>query len=151
MQRYVGKQTPQALPNGYTDGPAASHSTFSTTTYHRVEGFGGSLEGHRFTLDFYTDYPDGLFVGANYNGRPVYFGPGPAPVFDVLNFTGSDVVLGSPSAGAYMALNLVAGMPVFSVREVVPLKGYAGLGAPPHILGLPTTGDSVTIPYGTAP
>ncbi|PSR33996.1 MAG: hypothetical protein C7B46_07705 [Sulfobacillus benefaciens] len=84
----------------------------------------------------------------SYNGHPIYFGSGPAPVFDVLNFTGTDVVLGMPSAGAYMALNLVTGRPIVSTREVVALKGYSGLTVPSHILGLPTVTYPVDIPDG---
>ncbi len=149
VQRYIGRQTPQALPNGFRS--ASSHDTFSAQVYHPVEGFGGLLDGHPFVLDFYQDSSVGIFVGASYNGQPTYFGPGPAPMFDVLNFTGTDVVLGMPSAGAYMALNLVTGHPIVSTREVVALKGYSGLTAPSHILGLPTTTYSIDIPYGTNP
>lgn len=149
VQRYTGHHTPQALPNGYLASSTPSHRTFSAQTDHRVEGFRGMLEGHPFVLDFYQDAPVGLFVGVSYNGHAVYFGPGPAPVFDVLNFTGTDVVLGTPSAGAYMALNLVSGHPIVSTREVVALKGYSGLTTPSHIPGLPTTAYSVAIPYGS--
>nr|WP_243148208.1 hypothetical protein [Sulfobacillus thermotolerans] len=148
VQRYTGQQTPQALPNGFVASSAPSPHTFSSQTYHRVEGFTGILDSHPFVLDFYQDSPVGLFVGVSYNGHPVYFGPGPAPVFDVLNFTGTDVVLGTPSAGAYMALNLVTGHPIVSTRAVVALKGYSGLTAPSHILGLPTATYPVDIPYG---
>lgn len=148
VQRFIGQHTPQALPNGFESSSAPSPHTFSIQTYHRVEGFTGTLDGHPFVLDFYQDYPVGLFVGISYNGHPVYFGSGPAPVFDVLNFTGPDVVLGMPSAGAYMALNLVTGRPIVSTRELVALKGYSGLTAPSHILGLPTVTYPIDIPYG---
>ncbi len=70
VQRYTGQQTPQTLPNGFVASSAQSHRTFSTQTYHRVEGFGGMLDGHPFVLDFYQD--SGLFVGASYNGHPIY-------------------------------------------------------------------------------
>lgn len=142
IQRYVGHHIPSALPNGF----AAHHSTFSTQTYHPVEGFTGTLKGHSFALEFYEKASVGLFVGLRYHGQPVYFGPGPDPVFDVLNFTGADVVLGTPSAGAYMALNLVTGHAITNPQQVVPLKGYAGLTAPDHVLGLPGTTYPVTVP-----
>jgi hypothetical protein len=148
VQRYTGPATPQALPNGYVDSSLPSPDTFSSHTYHRVEGFTGLLDGRPFVLDFYQHYPVGLFVGLSYNGHPVYFGSGPAPVFDVLNFTGPDVVLGMPSAGAYMALNVMTGHPLVSTRTVVALKGYSGLTAPAHILGLPAAIYPVDIPYG---
>lgn len=146
VQREVGTQAPQAIPNGF-HSPADQHLTFSNHTYHRVEGFVGTLNGHSFILDFYQDDPVGLFVGVQYNGQPVYFGTGAGSVFDVLNFTSNMVVLGSPAAGNYMALNLVTGQPLYQFSQVVPLKGYHGLTAPADILGLPNTQYPVAIPY----
>ncbi|NMP23703.1 hypothetical protein HIJ39_15270 [Sulfobacillus sp. DSM 109850] len=73
---------------------------------------------------------------------------GPSAVFDVLNFTGNQVVLGNTAAGTYMAINLQTGHTITNPSDVVPLKGFTGLVAPPDILGLPETHDLVTIPYG---
>ncbi len=149
VQHDIGTETPQALPNGF-QAPKDQHMTFSDHTDHRLEGFTGTLNGHPFILDFYEDYPVGDVVGVSYNSRPVYFGNGPAAVFDVLNFTGNTVVLGSPTVGAYMALNLVTGQSMVNPSQVVPLKGYQGLTAPSHILGLPGTHYPVGVPYASS-
>ncbi len=142
MQRYVGSPIPSALSPGFV----ANHLTFSPRTYPSVEGFSGILRGHPFILDICHEAAVGLFVGLRYNGQPVYFAAGPAPVFDVLNFTGTDVVFGTPSAGAYMALNLITGHPIVNLKQVVPLKGYTGLMAPDHSLGVPITNWAATVP-----
>jgi hypothetical protein len=90
-------------------------------------------------------------LGINYNHHTVYFGHGPAPVFDVLNFTGNWVVLGAPSAGAYMAFNLVTGHSLVNTHQVVLMKGYQGLGTPSHVLGLSGSLISPNIPYPYRP
>lgn len=72
-------------------------------------------------------------------------------MFDVLNFTGDGLVIGSPSAGAHEAFNLMTGHVLSRLSQVVPLKGYRGLSAPAHVLGLPGTPYPVAVPYGPAP
>lgn len=142
-----GSAVPTAIPSGY-QSTVSPNLRYSATDIP-VTGFSGTLDGHPFVLAFYRDTPEGLLIGASYNGKPVYFGYGPSPVFSVLNFTGTDVVLGSPSAGTYQMINLVTGQQTGNVSVVDPLKGYSGLGLPSHILGLPGTNDSTTIPYGS--
>lgn len=140
-----GRQVVPAVPRGFTD--AAQHLTFTPAQYQPVEGFVGQLHGHPFVLDFYAQSRVGLFVGVQYNHRPVYFGYGPSAVFDLLNFTGDSVVLGSPAAGQYMAVNLMTGQQTTNPQTVVPLKGYRGLGVPRYVLGLKGHRISPVIPY----
>jgi hypothetical protein len=99
-------------------------------------------------LDVYQDYPVGQFVGVQHNHQTVYFGYGPGPVFDILNFTGNWVVLGSPASGQYMAINLTTGR---QSSDPVALKGYGGLRPPGHVLGLAgrPIPSHVPYPYGT--
>lgn len=149
VQFHTNGSIPPAIPAGFSR--SRSSPSFSARTYHLVEGFTGTLAGHPFILDIYADPSRGLFIGLNYNHRPLRFGPGPSPVFDVLNFTGDWLVVGSPSAGAYEALNLVTGRALYRARQVVPLKGYRGLAAPQHVLGLAGIQAPVAIPYGSAP
>jgi len=146
VQFFRGTSAPPAIPAGYVGVHLAG--AFSSGTYHRVEGFTGILAGHPFIVDLYSGYPSGLFIGVNYNHQPVLFAAGPAPVFDVLNFTGDWMVLGDPAAGAYEAINLTSGRVVTRLSQVIPLKGYSGLTPPPDILGLPGIQQSVTVPYG---
>ncbi|WP_242939527.1 hypothetical protein [Sulfobacillus thermosulfidooxidans] len=143
-QRVVGSQGPQAVPNGFVSSPP-SHVVFSPSHFTLVESFTGLLKTHPFVLDFYQNSA-GLFVGINYNHHPVFFGPGPAPVFNVLNFTGSWVVLGTPSAAAYEAINLTSGRTIVNPEQAALLKGYTGLGLPSHILGLSHEEFPVSIP-----
>lgn len=144
---YRGVSTPAAVPAGYAGTNLAA--AFSPSVYHRVEGFSGTLAGHPFVVDIYSGYPSGLFVGVSYNHQPVLFAAGPAPVFDILNFTGDWMVLGSPSAGAYEAINLTNGHTLTQASQVVPLKGYEGLAPPTNILGLPGIQQSAAVPYGS--
>ncbi|POB09706.1 hypothetical protein CO251_14490 [Sulfobacillus sp. hq2] len=81
----------------------------------------------------------------------MYFGPGPSPVFSVINFTGDEVVLGNPAAGSYMAINLMTGQRTVNLSAVLSLKGYPGIGLPSHILGLPGTHYSPQIAYPQDP
>ena len=134
---------PPAVANG--DPVAGGYGRFSSKEFRPVEGFTGILHGHPFVLDFYKRYPDGLYVGIRYDRRTVYFGAGPAPLFDVLNFTGNWVVLGTPTLGAYEGYNLVTGAPF--PGHSAPLKGYPGLGTPRRVLGLPGLTVSPVIPY----
>ena len=134
-----------AVPSGFTD--AAQHLTFNPAKYTPVEGLSGQLNGHPFVLDFYQQARVGLFVGVRYNHHTVYFGYGPSPVFSMLNFTGNSVVLGSPSAGQYMAINLINGRQTVKPQDVVSMKSYRGLGVPNHVLGLSGQPISPLIPY----
>jgi len=134
-----------AVPAGFTN--AAQQLTFNSAKYTPVEGLSGQLNGHPFVLDFYQRARVGLFVGVRYNYHTVYFGYGPSPVFYLLNFTGNSVVLGSPSAGQYMAINLTNGRQTVNPQDVVPMKGYRGLGVPSHVLGLGGQPISPLIPY----
>jgi hypothetical protein len=52
-----------------------------------------------------------------------------------------------PSAGQYMAINLINGRQTLQPQEVVPMKGYRGLGVPNHVLGLSGPPISLLIPY----
>lgn len=140
-----GSQMVSAVPSGFTD--AAQHLTFNPAKYSPVEGLSGQLHGHPFVLDLYQQARVGLFVGVRYNHHTVYFGYGPSPVFDMLNFTGNWVVLGAPSAGQYMAINLTNGKQIVNPQDVVPMKGYRGLGVPNHVLGLSGQPISPRIPY----
>ncbi|AEJ40257.1 hypothetical protein TPY_2080 [Sulfobacillus acidophilus TPY] len=71
----------------------------------------------------------------------------PVPTLNLLNFTGSWVVVGAPSAAAYEAVNLTSGWTLVNPEQVAPMKGYRGLGLPSRILGLPASDDfPVTIP-----
>ncbi|PSR27722.1 MAG: hypothetical protein C7B47_07615 [Sulfobacillus thermosulfidooxidans] len=67
-------------------------------------------------------------------------------MFNVLNFTGSWVVLGTPSAAAYEAINLTSGRTIVNPEQAAQLKGYTGLGLPSHILGLSHEEFPVSIP-----
>lgn len=144
-----GRYVVPAVALGYHN--LGQRLTFQPSKFIPVEGFAGSLHGRPFVLDFYAHYPEGLDVGINYNHHTVYFGHGPAPVFDVLNFTGNWVVLGAPSAGAYMAFNLVTGHSLVNTHQVVLMKGYQGLGTPSHVLGLSGSLISPNIPYPYRP
>lgn len=141
--RSVGTQVYQALPTGFK--AAGQNLTFSTTAYHRVEGFTGTLEGHPFVLDFYQN-TQGLFVGIQYNQLPTYFGYGPAAGFDVLAFNKDTVVLGNMAQGTYMAINLLTGQQSAILSEATALNGYMKSTPPAHIFGLPGTNYPVTIP-----
>jgi hypothetical protein len=140
-----GNQVVPAVAPGFTD--SAQHLTFSPRQYAPVEGFSGQLQGHPFVLDFYQQSRIGLFVGVQYNHRTVYFGYGPSPVFYILNFTGNSVVLGNPAGGQYMAINLISGRQTVNPQDVVPMKGYRGLGLPNHVLGLSGQPISPRIAY----
>lgn len=142
----TGKNTPSAIPVGYKGSQPGL--TFANPTFTPIEGFAGTLNGKKFVLDFYSNKPNGIAVGINYNNKPVYFGFGPSPMFDVLNFTGENVVLGSSSTGSYMAINLVTGNVNTNPSQVVSIKGYSGINPPNYVLGLPGTQYPVTIPYG---
>lgn len=67
---------PPAIPAGFSASPVST--PFSSSAYHRVEGFTGMLGGHPFIVDMYTGYPS-LFVGVNYNHRPLLFSASPHP------------------------------------------------------------------------
>ena len=134
----TGAHVPPAVAPGY-------HG-FSSKDFRPVEGFTGILHGHPFVLEFYARALHGLYVGIRYNARTVYFGTGPAPAFDVLNFTGNWVVLGTPSAGAYIVYNLVTGRLLVATARIAALKGYRGLGTPRRVLGLPGLDVSPNIP-----
>jgi hypothetical protein len=144
LKRVVGANGPQAIPDGFTSAPP-SHLTFAPSQYPLVESFSGRLQEHPFILDFYQN-ANGMFVGVSYNHHPVFFGPGPVPTLNILNFTGDWVVLGTPSAGAYEAINLKSGHTIINPEQAAQLKGYHGLGLPAHILGLPQKDLPVRIP-----
>ena len=141
-----GQHTPVAISKGYKG--AQPNMTFSNQKFLPIEGFTGTLHGKKFVLDFYSNQPNGIVIGVRYNNKPVYFGFGPSPMFDVLNFTGDNVVLGSPSAGAYMTMNLVTGKVDTNTSQVVSMKGYSGITPPKYVLGLSNTKYPITIPYG---
>ncbi|MCL4520354.1 MAG: hypothetical protein M1415_02000 [Firmicutes bacterium] len=46
-----------------------------------------------------------------------------------------------------MAINLINGRQTLQPQEVVPMKGYRGLGVPNHVLGLSGPPISLLIPY----
>jgi hypothetical protein len=145
VQLVSGLHVSSSIPNGYTDKQTGL--TYSNTKFQTVEEFTGTLKGKSFMLDFYREPSDGIAVGVSYDHRPVYFGWGPAPQFNILNFTGSDVVLGSPAAGAYLAIDLISGQLITKTEQVVALKGYQGLQPPKDILGLPGSHYSIRIPH----
>ncbi|CAB1128943.1 protein of unknown function [Candidatus Hydrogenisulfobacillus filiaventi] len=141
----VGPRGPQALPNGFVSSPP-SHVIFSSSRFPLAESFSGRLAGHPFILDFYRNSQGG-FIGVRYNSRPVYFGPGPVPTLSILNFTGPWVVVGTPSAVAYEAINPTSGSTINNPQQAARMKRYRGLGEPSHILGLPANNRwPVTIP-----
>ncbi|AEJ39715.1 hypothetical protein TPY_1532 [Sulfobacillus acidophilus TPY] len=65
---------------------------------------------------------------------------------NILNFTGDWVVVGTPSAGAYEAINLMSGQTITNPAAAAQMKGYRGLGLPSHILGLSQKNFPVNIP-----
>lgn len=139
-----GLHIPLAIPNGYTDKQTGL--TYSKSKFRSIKAFTGILDNKIFVLEFYKNNLNGISVGVSYNNQPVYFGWGPTPEFNILNFTGNDVVLGSPSAGAYIAINLTNGQLITNTAQVVALKGYRSLQGPKYILGIPETHYSVQIP-----
>ncbi|WP_219930721.1 hypothetical protein [Sulfoacidibacillus thermotolerans] len=144
VRMIINSNMPKAISNGYTD--QQTKLTYSKNKFQAVESFTGILNNKTFILDFYKSASNGIAVGISYNHQPVYFGWGPSPVFDILHFVGDNVLLGSPSAGAYMAINLVNGQLITNTEEIVALKGYSGLQPPKYILGLPGTHYSIQIP-----
>ncbi|WP_242968629.1 hypothetical protein [Sulfobacillus sp. hq2] len=150
VRRLTGTQIVPAIAQGY-QSPTDKAMVFSSKAFVPLEGFSGYLDGHSFVFDIYQNYPNGLVLGASYHHVPVYFGPGPSPVFSVINFTGDEVVLGNPAAGSYMAINLMTGQRTVNLSAVLSLKGYPGIGLPSHILGLPGTHYSPQIAYPQDP
>lgn len=146
VTRSTGSNVAVNVPSGYQ--MPGQNIAYSAKTFRPDEAFSGTLQGHPFELAIYEDYPQGLAIGVSYNHQPLYFGYGPSAVFDVLNFTGDQVVLGNPSAGTYMAVNLTNGAISTDPAIINTLKGYQGLGLPSHILGLPETNFPTTVPYG---
>ncbi|MDP9729311.1 hypothetical protein FY534_14325 (plasmid) [Alicyclobacillus sp. TC] len=144
VQLITGSNMPNAIPNGYTD--QHTQLTYSQNKFQKVESFTGTLNHKIFILDFYKSPSNGIAIGVSYNSEPVYFGWGPSPMFDILHFVGDNVLLGSPSVGAYMGINLINGQLITKTKEVVALKGYSGLQPPKYILGLPGTHYSIQIP-----
>ncbi|MDP9727447.1 hypothetical protein [Alicyclobacillus tolerans] len=144
VQFITNSGMPNAIPNGYTD--QHTQLTYYRNKFQKIESFTGTLHHKTFILDFYNSIPNGIAVGVSYNHQPVYFGWGPSPVFDILHFVGDSILLGSPSAGAYMAINLMNGHLMTHTKQIVKLKGYSGLQPPKYILGLPGTHYPIQIP-----
>lgn len=140
----TGPSGENPMPSGYrgVDG-----EIYQPTSDRLEESIAGRLKGNPFVLDFYLNSPNGLTIGITYNHHPVFFGAGPSPTFDVLNFTGDAVILGAPSASAYEGYNLVTGKVI--VHNMAVLKGYSYIGVPSHMLGIPHSHYPVTIPSGS--
>ncbi|WP_230087835.1 hypothetical protein [Alicyclobacillus mali (ex Roth et al. 2021)] len=145
LVRITGANISSVVPDGYRD--PRTGLTYLSKYFHDVEDFTGTIGGKPFALGFYDDRPNGIAIGLSYNHHPVYFGWGPTPIFDVLKFVGESVIVGTPSAGAYEALNLQNGDVVTQTSQVMSLYGVHNLQTPQYILGLPGDRYPVQIPY----
>jgi len=127
-----GSYLPPAVFNDYQN---VEEGLIFSSKYVALEAISGQIHGYKFVLEVYEKSCQGLFIGVRYDHHTVYFGYGPSAWFQLLAFTGEAVLLGNPSSGMYMRIDLATGSE--STENGGVFKNQPMLFPPNRILGLP--------------